>query len=421
MDTQALALRVPPHSIEAEASVLGGLLLDNSAWEKIGDMVRPNDFYRADHRVIFESIAKLIDGGRPADVVTVYEVLQSIGRADEVGGVAYLNTLAHETPSAANIRRYAEIVRDRSILRYLVSVSDQIATQALNPAGKETRQILDEAESQIFQIGEQGSRSSGGFQEFHVVLAKVVERVDDLYHNPNPSDVTGVPSGFVDLDQKTAGMHSGDLIIIAGRPSMGKTSLALNLAEYVAITEDDWNRLSQAMGRMKDANIHIDETPALNPLELRSRARRLSRQYGKLGLIVVDYLQLMSGTSGNSENRTTEISEITRSLKSLAKELGCPVIALSQLNRTVEQRTDKRPVMSDLRESGSIEQDADLILFIYRDEVYRPDTPDKGVAEIIIAKQRNGPIGTVRLTFLGQFTKFENFAPPPSAGYSSEY
>jgi len=460
MDTQALALRVPPHSIEAEASVLGGLLLDNSAWEKIGDMVRPNDFYRADHRVIFESIAKLIDGGRPADVVTVYEVLQSIGRADEVGGVAYLNTLAHETPSAANIRRYAEIVRDRSILRHLVSVSDQIATQALNPAGKETRQILDEAESQIFQIGEQGSRSSGGFQEFHVVLAKVVERVDDLYHNPNPSDVTGVPSGFVDLDQKTAGMHSGDLIIIAGRPSMGKTSLALNLAEYVAITEklpvavfsmemgaeqlamrvlcsvgkldaqrvrtgrlteDDWNRLSQAMGRMKDANIHIDETPALNPLELRSRARRLSRQYGKLGLIVVDYLQLMSGTSGNSENRTTEISEITRSLKSLAKELGCPVIALSQLNRTVEQRTDKRPVMSDLRESGSIEQDADLILFIYRDEVYRPDTPDKGVAEIIIAKQRNGPIGTVRLTFLGQFTKFENFAPPPSAGYSSEY
>ncbi|MFZ9409108.1 MAG: replicative DNA helicase [Burkholderiaceae bacterium] len=439
MDTQALALRVPPHSIEAEASVLGGLLLDNSAWEKIGDMVRPNDFYRADHRVIFESIAKLIDGGRPADVVTVYEALQSIGRADEVGGVAYLNTLAHETPSAANIRRYAEIVRDRSILRYLVSVSDQIATQAL---------------------GEQGSRSSGGFQEFHVVLAKVVERVDDLYHNPNPSDVTGVPSGFVDLDQKTAGMHSGDLIIVAGRPSMGKTSLALNLAEYVAITEklpvavfsmemgaeqlamrvlcsvgkldaqrvrtgrlteDDWNRLSQAMGRMKDANIHIDETPALNPLELRSRARRLSRQYGKLGLIVVDYLQLMSGTSGNSENRTTEISEITRSLKSLAKELGCPVIALSQLNRTVEQRTDKRPVMSDLRESGSIEQDADLILFIYRDEVYRPDTPDKGVAEIIIAKQRNGPIGTVRLTFLGQFTKFENFAPPPSAGYSSEY
>ena len=459
MDTQALALRVPPHSIEAEASVLGGLLLDNGAWDRIGDLVRPDDFYRADHRLIFDCIAKLIDAAKPADVVTVFEALQSLGRADEVGGLAYLNTLAHETPSAANIRRYAEIVRDRAILRNLVSVSDQIATQALNPAGKETRQILDEAESQIFQIGEQGSRTSGGFQDFHTVLARVVEKVDDLYQTPNASDVTGVPSGFTDLDQKTAGMHPGDLIIVAGRPSMGKTSLALNIAEHVAIseslpvavfsmemgaeqlamrvlcsvgrldaqrvrtgrlTEDDWNRLTQAMGRMKEARIHIDETPGLNPLELRSRARRLSRQYGTLGLIVVDYLQLMSASS-SGENRTTEISEITRSLKGLAKELGCPVLALSQLNRTVEQRTDKRPVMSDLRESGAIEQDADVILFIYRDEVYRPDTPDKGVAEIIIAKQRNGPIGTVRLTFLGQYTKFENHAPPPPAGYSSEY
>jgi len=459
MDTQALALRVPPHSIEAEASVLGGLLLDNGAWDRIGDLVRPDDFYRADHRLIFDCIAKLIDAAKPADVVTVFESLQSLGRAEEVGGLAYLNTLAHETPSAANIRRYAEIVRDRAILRNLVSVSDQIATQALNPAGKETRQILDEAESQIFQIGEQGSRTSAGFQDFHAVLARVVEKVDDLYQTPNASDVTGVPSGFTDLDQKTAGMHPGDLIIVAGRPSMGKTSLALNIAEHVAIseslpvavfsmemgaeqlamrvlcsvgrldaqrvrtgrlTEDDWNRLTQAMGRMKEARIHIDETPGLNPLELRSRARRLSRQYGTLGLIVVDYLQLMSG-SGLGENRTTEISEITRSLKGLAKELGCPVLALSQLNRTVEQRNDKRPVMSDLRESGAIEQDADVILFIYRDEVYRPDTPDKGVAEIIIAKQRNGPIGTVRLTFLGQYTKFENHAPPPPAGYSSEY
>lgn len=459
MDTQALALRVPPHSIEAEASVLGGLLLDNGAWDRIGDLVRPDDFYRADHRLIFDCIAKLIDAAKPADVVTVFEALQSLGRAEEVGGLAYLNTLAHETPSAANIRRYAEIVRDRAILRNLVSVSDQIATQALNPAGKETRQILDEAESQIFQIGEQGSRTSAGFQDFHAVLARVVEKVDDLYQTPNASDVTGVPSGFTDLDQKTAGMHPGDLIIVAGRPSMGKTSLALNVAEHVAIseslpvavfsmemgaeqlamrvlcsvgrldaqrvrtgrlTEDDWNRLTQAMGRMKEARIHIDETPGLNPLELRSRARRLSRQYGTLGLIVVDYLQLMSASS-SGENRTTEISEITRSLKGLAKELGCPVLALSQLNRTVEQRTDKRPVMSDLRESGAIEQDADVILFIYRDEVYRPDTPDKGVAEIIIAKQRNGPIGTVRLTFLGQYTKFENHAPPPPAGYSSEY
>lgn len=458
-DSQTLALRVPPHSIEAEASVLGGLLLDNTAWDRIGDLVRPDDFYRADHRLIFDSISRLIDAGKPADVVTVFESLQSLGRADEVGGIAYLNTLANETPSAANIRRYAEIVRDRAILRFLVSASDQIATEALNPAGKETRQILDEAESRIFQIGEQGSRASVGFQDFHTVLARVVEKVDDLYQNPNPSDVTGMPSGFVDLDQKTAGMHPGDLLIVAGRPSMGKTSFALNIAEHVAIaegapvavfsmemgaeqlamrvlcsvgkldaqrvrtgrlTEDDWNRLTQAMGRMKEARIHIDETPGLNPLELRSRARRLARQYGTLGLIVVDYLQLMSASS-SGENRTTEISEITRSLKGLAKELGCPVVALSQLNRTVEQRTDKRPVMSDLRESGAIEQDADVIVFIYRDEVYRPDTPDKGVAEIIIAKQRNGPIGTVRLTFLGQYTRFENFAPPPPAGYSSEY
>jgi replicative DNA helicase len=458
-ENQALALRVPPHSVEAEASILGGLLLDNAAWERIADVVRAEDFYRADHRIVFEAIARLIDASKPADVVTVFEALEGLGRANEVGGIAYLNTLAQETPSAANIVRYAEIVRDRAILRFLVSVSDQIATQALNPAGKETRQILDEAESQIFQIGEQGARRSAGFQNFHDVLARVVERVDDLYQNPNPSDVTGVPSGFFDLDQKTAGMHAGDLLIIAGRPSMGKTSLALNIAEYVAITEklpvaifsmemgaeqlamrvlcsvgrldaqrvrtgrlneDDWGRLTQAMALTKEAQIHIDETPALNPLELRSRARRLSRQYGKLGLIVVDYLQLMSASS-TGENRTTEISEITRSLKGLAKELGCPVLALSQLNRTVEQRTDKRPVMSDLRESGAIEQDADLILFIYRDEVYRPDTPDKGVAEIIIAKQRNGPIGTVRLTFLGQFTKFENFAAPAPTGFSSEY
>lgn len=457
MDSPALALRVPPHSVEAEASVLGGLLLDNSAWDRIGDLIRGDDFYRADHRLIFEAIARLIDANRPADVVTVFEALQGHGKADDAGGLAYLNRLANETPSASNIRRYAEIVRDRSILRHLVSVSDQIATQALNPSGKETRQILDEAETQIFQIGEQGARTSQGFQDFQAVLAKVVEKVDELFHNPNPSDVTGIPSGYFDLDMKTAGMHSGDLIIIAGRPSMGKTSLALNMAEHVAIdvgapvaifsmemgaeqlamrilcsvgkldaqkvrtgrlSEDDWNRLMQSLAKTKDAHIHIDETPALNPLELRTRARRLSRQYGKLGLIVVDYIQLMSASS-SGENRTTEISEITRSLKSLAKELGCPVVALSQLNRTVEQRTDKRPVMSDLRESGAIEQDADVILFIYRDEVYRPDTPDKGVAEVIIGKQRNGPIGTIRLTFLGQFTKFENFAAPAPTSYSS--
>lgn len=458
-DDPTASLRLPPHSVEAEAAVLGGLLLDNSAFDRVGDFLRADDFYRADHRQIFEAISRLVQSARPADVVTVFEALQSLGQAEDAGGLSYINSLAIETPSASNIRRYAEIVRDRAILRKLISVSDSIATTALNPAGKETRQILDEAETQIFRIGEEGARGRQQAADFDELLNNVVLRIDELANNPNPSDVTGVPSGFIDLDQKTAGMHGGDLIIVAGRPSMGKTSFALNVAEHVAIDqglpiavfsmemgaeqlvlrmlcsvgridaqrlrtgrlhEDDWDRLTHATKRLKGVQAYIDETPALNPLELRSRARRMSRIAGGLQLIVVDYIQLMSASS-SGENRTTEISEITRSLKSLAKELNCPVIALSQLNRTVEQRTDKRPVMSDLRESGAIEQDADLILFIYRDEVYRPDTPDKGVAEIIIGKQRNGPIGTVRLTFQGQFTKFENHAPPAPSGYGSGY
>ena len=458
-DDPTASLRLPPHSVEAEAAVLGGLLLDNSAFDRVGDFLRADDFYRADHRQIFEAISRLVQSARPADVVTVFEALQSLGQAEDAGGLSYINSLAIETPSASNIRRYAEIVRDRAILRKLISVSDNIATTALNPAGKETRQILDEAETQIFRIGEEGARGRQQAADFDQLLNNVVLRIDELANNPNPSDVTGVPSGFIDLDQKTAGMHGGDLIIVAGRPSMGKTSFALNVAEHVAIDqglpiavfsmemgaeqlvlrmlcsvgridaqrlrtgrlhEDDWDRLTHATKRLKGVQAYIDETPALNPLELRSRARRMSRIAGGLQLIVVDYIQLMSASS-SGENRTTEISEITRSLKSLAKELNCPVIALSQLNRTVEQRTDKRPVMSDLRESGAIEQDADLILFIYRDEVYRPDTPDKGVAEIIIGKQRNGPIGTVRLTFQGQFTKFENHAPPAPSGYGSSY
>lgn len=458
-DDPTASLRLPPHSVEAEAAVLGGLLLDNSAFDRVGDFLRADDFYRADHRQIFEAISRLVQSARPADVVTVFEALQSLGQAEDAGGLSYINSLAIETPSASNIRRYADIVRDRAILRKLISVSDNIATTALNPAGKETRQILDEAETQIFRIGEEGARGRQQAADFDELLNNVVLRIDELANNPNPSDVTGVPSGFIDLDQKTAGMHGGDLIIVAGRPSMGKTSFALNVAEHVAIDqglpiavfsmemgaeqlvlrmlcsvgridaqrlrtgrlhEDDWDRLTHATKRLKGVQAYIDETPALNPLELRSRARRMSRIAGGLQLIVVDYIQLMSASS-SGENRTTEISEITRSLKSLAKELNCPVIALSQLNRTVEQRTDKRPVMSDLRESGAIEQDADLILFIYRDEVYRPDTPDKGVAEIIIGKQRNGPIGTVRLTFQGQFTKFENHAPAPPSGYGSSY
>ena len=447
-DPQVAALRVPPHSVEAEQSVLGGLLLDNEAFDKVADLVRQEDFYRYDHRLIWHQIARLIERSQPADVVTVFEALQTAGKADEVGGLVYLNSLAQDTPSAANIRRYAEIVRDRSILRRLISTSDDIATTALNPQGKDTHQILDEAESKIFQISEDGSRGQAGFQPLQDLLGKVVERIDELYSRNNPNDVTGVPTGFTDLDRLTSGLQPGDLVIVAGRPSMGKTSLALNMGEHVAVDQglpvavfsmemgatqlamrmvcsvgrldqqrlrtgrlidDDWPRLTNAIQKMQEAQLFIDETPALNALELRARARRLARQCGQLGMIIVDYLQLMGATSAG-ENRATEISEISRGLKALAKELGCPVVALSQLNRSLEQRPNKRPVMSDLRESGAIEQDADVIIFIYRDEVYNPESQDKGTAEIIIGKQRNGPIGTIKLTFVGQYTKFENFA-----------
>ena len=446
-DPQLDSLRVPPHSIEAEQSVLGGLLLDNSAWDRIADFVSEDDFYRYDHRIIFQHIVKLINATKPADVITVFEALSTSGKAEEVGGLTYLNALAQNTPSAANIRRYAEIVRDRGVLRKLISVSDEIATQALNPQGKEIKQILDEAESKIFAIAEEGARGAQGFQAIQPLLTQVVERIDELYNRDNQNDITGVPTGFIDLDRMTSGLQPGDLIIVAGRPSMGKTAFSLNIGENVAIesglpvavfsmemggaqlamrmlgsvgrldqsrlrigklNDEDWPRLTHAIQKMNDAQLYIDETPALSSIELRARARRLARQCGRLGLIIIDYLQLMSANSAG-ENRATEISEISRNLKGLAKELNCPVIALSQLNRSLEQRPNKRPVMSDLRESGAIEQDADVILFIYRDQVYNPDSPDKGTAEIIIGKQRNGPIGTVRLTFLGEYTKFDNY------------
>ena len=446
-DPQLDSLKVPPHSIEAEQSVLGGLLLDNAAWDRIADFINEHDFYRYDHRLIFHNIGKLISQAKPADVITVYEQLQAAGKAEEVGGLAYLNALAQNTPSAANIRRYAEIVRDRGVLRQLVTIADEISAGAFNTQGRDVRQLLDEAESKVFAIAEEGSRGQKGFLEIQPLLTQVVERIDELYHRDNQSDVNGVPTGFVDLDRMTSGMQGGDLIIVAGRPSMGKTAFSLNIGEHVAVEQglpvavfsmemagtqlamrmlgsvgrldqhrlrtgrlldEDWPRLTHAIQKMNDAQLFIDETPALNPMELRARSRRLARQCGQLGLIVIDYLQLMSG-SGSGENRATEISEISRSLKGLAKELNCPVIALSQLNRSLEQRPNKRPVMSDLRESGAIEQDADVILFIYRDQVYNPDSPDKGTAEIIIGKQRNGPIGTVRLTFLGEYTKFDNF------------
>jgi replicative DNA helicase len=452
-DPQLDSLRVPPHSIEAEQSVLGGLLLDNSAYDRIADFVSADDFYRFDHRIIFQHIVRLVSAAKPADVITVNESLVSAGKADEVGGLSYLNALAQNTPSAANIRRYAEIVRDRGVLRKLITVSDEIAGAAFNPQGKEVKQMLDEAESKIFAIAEEGARGSQGFMEIQPLLTQVVERIDELYNRDSTSDITGVPTGMIDLDRMTSGLQPGDLVIVAGRPSMGKTAFSVNIGENVAIdtglpvaifsmemggaqlamrmlgsvgrldqhrlrtgrlNDEDWPRLTHAIQKMNEAQIYIDETPALSSIELRARSRRLARQCGRLGLIIVDYLQLMSANSPG-ENRATEISEISRNLKGLAKELNCPVIALSQLNRSLEQRPNKRPVMSDLRESGAIEQDADLILFIYRDEVYNPDSPDKGTAEIIIGKQRNGPIGAVRMTFLGSYTKFENYTGPALA------
>ncbi len=448
-DPQLLALKVPPHSVEAEQSLLGGLLLDNQAFDKIADLVSAEDFYRDDHRRIYRHIARLIEASKPADVVTVGESIEASEDKDRTGGLAYLGSLAQNTPSALNIRRYAEMVRERAVQRRLAQVATEIAESALGPIGKDIRQLLDEAESRILEIGEKGQRGTQSYEEIQPVLARVFERIDTLFRQENKSDVTGVPTGFIDLDEKTAGLQPGDLIIIAGRPSMGKTALALNMAEHVAVdnglpvavfsmemsatqlamrmlgsiarvdqhkmrtgrlADEEWSRLSGAMERLHDAPIFIDEAAALNSLELRARARRMRRQAGKLGLVVVDYLQLMSAAQ-DGENRATELSEISRSLKALAKELEVPVIALSQLNRAVESRNEKRPMMSDLRESGAIEQDADVILFIYRDEVYFPEKVEaRGKAEVNIGKQRNGPIGKIDLTFLGEYTRFENRA-----------
>jgi replicative DNA helicase len=455
-DPQLVALRVPPHSVEAEQSLLGALLIDNQAFDRIADLVSGEDFYRDDHRRIWRHIAKLAEHSRPADVVTVAESIEASEDKDRTGGAAYLAALAQNTPSSLNVRRYAELVRERAVQRRLAQVATEIAESALAPSGKEVAQLLDEAESKIFQIAESGARKDQGLIGISPVLTKVFERIDHLHSQDNPSDVTGVPTGFVDLDQRTAGLQPGDLIIVAGRPSMGKTAFALNIAEHVALNpsvrlpvaifsmemsasqlamrmlsslgridahklrtgrlgDEEWSNLTEAISRLNEASIHVDETPALNALEVRARARRMRREYSKLGLVIVDYLQLMSASS-QGENRATEISEISRSLKALAKELEVPVIALSQLSRAVEQRNDRRPLMSDLRESGAIEQDADVILFIYRDEVYSPDKEEtKGRAEVIIGKQRNGPIGKVDLAFQGRFTQFANLAS--EAGY----
>jgi replicative DNA helicase len=435
--------------------LLGGLLIDNTAWDRLGGVLSDKDFYRPEHALIYKVITRLVGDNHPADVITVHDAIKSEQGGDLVS-VDYLNSLAQNTPSSANIKGYADIVRDRSILRRLIEVSDSIVNSAFVPEGRSVRTLLDEAESRILQIGEDGSRKAD-YLEIEPLLRSVVARIDELYNRQGGSDITGIATGFIDLDKQTSGLQKGDLVIVAGRPSMGKTALALNIAENVALSEglpvvifsmemsgeqlasrllgsvgrvdqsrmrtgklqdDEWPRVTDAIARLSNTQILIDETGALSSLELRARARRIARNFGgTLGLVVIDYLQLMSGSG--QENRATEISEISRSLKSLAKELQCPVVALSQLNRGLEQRPNKRPIMSDLRESGAIEQDADVIMFIYRDEVYHPDTTtDKGMAEIIIGKQRNGPIGTVRLSWQGPYTKFDNLAMG-SVGFST--
>jgi len=440
------SIRVPPHSLEAEQSVIGGLMIDNAAWDRIADIVAADDFYRRDHRLIFNAIGELAEHSQPCDAVTVSEFLTRRGELDAAGGLAYLGQLAKDTPSAANIVAYGNIVRERAMLRELISVGGEIATSAASADGRDATDLIDEAERRVFEIAERGQRRGSGFVELRKILPGTIDRLDELY--TSEGHITGTPTGFDDLDKMTAGLQPGDLVIVAGRPSMGKTSFAMNIAEHAAISgkkpvaifsmemsaeqlsfrmisslgrvnqshlrtgnfsDEDWHRINAAVTIMSESKIFIDDTPAMNPTEIRARSRRLAREHG-LGLIVLDYIQLMQ-VAGNTENRATELSQISRSLKALAKELRVPVIALSQLNRSVEQRTDKRPVMSDLRESGAIEQDADLIAFIYRDEVYNKETMRKGIADIIVAKQRNGPIGEIHLTFLGEYTKFENYLP----------
>jgi replicative DNA helicase len=440
-------LKVPPNSIDAEQAVLGGLMLDNSEWDNIADLLLSTDFYRPEHQIIFQVMLKQSEVNSPVDVVTLGEALDNLNELDKVGGIDYLGELAGNARGTANIKAYADIIRERSVLRNLISVANQIADSGYNPAGRKAAEVLDEAEQKVFKIGDDRPRD-GSPQPINPLLTHVVDRIDEL--SASDGNLTGLTTGFKDLDNMTNGWQKSDLVIVAGRPSMGKTAFAMNLVEHALmadprpvlvfslempaeslvfrmlssigridqnrlrtgqLVEADWPKLTTAVAQLKDKALLIDDSPALSPMEMRSRARRVMREHGELGMIVVDYLQLMQ-IKGSGDNRVAEISEISRSLKLLAREFECPVIALSQLNRSLEQRPNKRPVMSDLRESGAIEQDADLITFIYRDEVYNEDTADKGVAEVIIGKHRNGPIGTVRLSFVGHHTRFENFAMP---------
>lgn len=441
---QVDTVKVPPHSLEAEQSVLGGIMLDAHVWDKVCDRIQSNDFYYPGHRTIFQAMQALLNRDKPLDVITLVDWLREQSKLEEVGDDTYLYELARNTPSVSNVVAYADIIRERSVLRQLIDVANAIASRAYSPEGMDTVQILDEAERNVFSIAE-SSPSVSGPVNIKSVLTSTVDRIDQLYHSTD--SVTGLPTGYTDLDQMTSGLQPADLVILAARPSMGKTSFAMNVAEHAAIKsqkpvlvfslempaeslamrmlsslsridqhkirtgnlqDDDWSRITSSIAMLSQAPMFIDDTPGLSPAEMRARARRIAKENGEIGLILVDYLQLMQ-MPGQSENRTLEVSEISRALKGLAKELNVPVIALSQLNRSLEQRSDKRPVMSDLRESGAIEQDADVITFIYRDEVYNEDSADMGTAEIIIAKQRNGPIGKVRLTFQGQYTRFENF------------
>ncbi len=444
-DGDVARIKMQPHSIEAEQSVLGGLLLSADGWDGVAEVVAAEDFYRPDHRLIFRHVARLAEASEPVDVITVADKLQASGELEAAGGLAYLTELAEGTPSASNIRAYAQVVSERANVRRLIQAAQEIADSGFNPEGRSAEELIDAAERRIMQIAEQGPKA-GGPQTVNPLLQGALSRIEELFQSGG--DITGLSTGYADLDRFTSGLQRSDLVIVAGRPSMGKTSFAMNLVEHAALhqekpvlvfsmempaeqlimrmlssigridqskvrngklDQEDWPKLSGAVGKLKDVPLYIDDTPALTPTEVRSRARRVVREHGDLAMVMIDYLQLMQ-VAGSKEGRTAEISEISRNLKAIAKEFGCPVVALSQLNRSLEQRPNKRPVNSDLRESGAIEQDADVILFIYRDEVYNEDSPDKGVAELIIGKQRNGPIGIVRLAFIGEYTRFENLA-----------
>lgn len=446
-DREIARIKLPPNSIEAEQSVLGALLLSSDGWDSVAEEVAAVDFYRPDHRLIFRQIAKLAEAAEPVDVITVADKLTANGELDAAGGLSYLAELAGNTPSASNIRAYAQVVKERASLRNLIEAAQEIADSGFSPEGRTSTELIDEAEHRIMQISEQGVKS-GAPQEVNPLLKATLARIEELFNSDG--DITGLTTGFADLDGMTSGLQPSDLVIVAGRPSMGKTSFAMNLVENAVLVEgqkkpiivfsmempaeslmirllssighidqtrirngkleqEDWPKLSTAVNKLKDVPLFIDDSAGLTPTEVRSRSRKIAREHGGIGMIMIDYLQLMQ-VAGAGEGRTAEISEISRSLKAIAKEFECPMVALSQLNRSLEQRPNKRPVNSDLRESGAIEQDADVIMFIYRDEVYNEDSPDKGTAEIIIGKQRNGPIGTCRLAFQGQFTRFENLA-----------